>query len=97
MDIKVKQYMNRFPDIKQLTINKSNRPNKRFVASFFKNGKHKTVHFGSNSRSTFFDNNKLLDKRNAYQARASKITNKSGRYTYKLSGTPNSFSYYLLW
>lgn len=97
MDIKIKYYLNKFPDIKDLTIKRSNIDGKRYVAHFTKNNKRRTVHFGSDSRSTFFDDNTLLNKRKAYQARASKIKNKEGKYTYNISGTPNSFSYYILW
>lgn len=46
--------------------------------------KGKKVHFGQ-------------QKRSAYRARASKIRNKEGQYTYEIRNTPNYLAYNILW
>lgn len=58
--------------------------------------KGKTVHFGSDTSNTFLEG-ATEQKRNAYQARASKIKNKDGKYTYKIPYTANYLSYNILW
>jgi hypothetical protein len=37
------------------------------------------------------------ERRNNYRKRASKITNKEGKYTYKNKNSPNYWSYFYLW
>jgi ribosome-associated translation inhibitor RaiA len=93
---KIAQYKKKFPTVKNLVITPSKRPEKRFKAEFDIGQKHKTIHFGLKGAYTYFDGapNK---KRRLYQARASKITNKSGVYTYRKAGTANSLAYWILW
>lgn len=96
MNLNLAKYKKKFPQVKELSISKSNREGKRFVARFVMYGKQKTIHFGLHGAYTYFDG-APKSKRNAYRARASKITNLNGDYTYKIAGTANSFSYHLLW
>lgn len=58
--------------------------------------KGKKVHFGSATSTTFLEGADEK-KRNAYRARASKIKDKNGRYTYKIPGTANYYAFHLLW
>ena len=57
---------------------------------------NKWIHFGSSKSQTFLEG-ASEEKRQAYQARASKIKNKEGQYTYMIPGTPNYYSYNILW
>lgn len=74
-------------------IEKSRAKNKRFV-HIDSNGKR--TNFGDPNAKTFFDG-ATQEKRKSYQARASKIKNKQGEYTYKKKGTANYLAYNLLW
>jgi hypothetical protein len=88
--------MKRFPQVKNLIIYKSTRAGKRFTAEFDLAGVYHRVHFGLAGAFTWFDGAPAT-KRDSYRARASKIKNAQGRYTYKIAGTANSFAYYILW
>ena len=57
---------------------------------------NKIINFGSNIGSTFIDHHDQK-KRRAWQARHSKITNKQGKYVYKLPSSPAFWSWNLLW
>jgi hypothetical protein len=87
--------MRRFPAVKNLVLCKTTGP-KRFAAEFTMGGKHRIVRFGDPNGSTYADG-ASSQKRNSYRARASKITNARGQYTYKIPGTANSLAYWLLW
>lgn len=89
-------YKRKFPQVKNLEITESNKPDKRLKAEFIMNNKKYTVHFGQKKAYTYVDGASTI-KRNRYKARASKITNKNGEYTYLLPGTANSLSYHILW
>lgn len=96
MDSKVRKYMRLFPSVTDLQIYPSNRKGKRFTAEFTKGGKRQRVHFGQDTAHTYYDG-ASLEKRRGYRARASKITDKYGRYTYMRPGSANSFAYHILW
>ena len=83
MDKKIAEYTERFPYVTEMYITKSNRKNKRFKAKFILYGKHKVVHFGLLGAKTYFDG-ASKKKRDSYLARARKIKNKEGNYTYNL-------------
>lgn len=81
---------------------------KRFTAEFEIDGKARRVNFGQVGAKTYSDVPKagrempdfdmeMFKKRMSYMARASKITNSSGEYTYKIPGTANSFAFWILW
>lgn len=89
-------YIKKYPQIRDLYVIPSDVGNKRLTAIFNKNGKYKTVHFGLRGAFTYADG-ASKQKRDSYRARASKITNANGRFTYKIPGTANSFAYHLLW
>lgn len=57
---------------------------------------NKTIHFGAKSSITWIEG-ASEQKKNAYQARASKITNTQGEYTYLVKYTPNYLAYHVLW
>ena len=67
--------------------------NKRF-AHISKEGK--ITNFGDPNANTFYDG-ASQEKRKSYKARASKIKNKQGEYTYKKKGTANYLAYNVLW
>ena len=93
---KIKNYTRLFPRVKNLIIYKSTRAGKRFTAEFDLAGRHRMVHFGLAGAFTWFDGAEKT-KRDSYRARASKIKNAAGKYTYKIAGTANSFAYHILW
>lgn len=70
----------------------SPKPDKKIMVVI--NGKK--IHFGAKNSYTYLEgaDNK---KKESYQARASKITNKNGEYTYKIKYTPNYLAYHVLW
>jgi hypothetical protein len=70
----------------------SERPNKKIVIRI----KGKTIHFGQKQSQTYIEG-ASEQKRNAYRARSSKITNKKGEYTYLIPFTNNYLSYHILW
>lgn len=90
------KYMKKFPKVKKLRLTESDRHGKRLKALFMLDGKKHTIHFGDFYSETYYDGASET-KRRAYQARASKIKNKEGEFTYMIPGTANSFSYWLLW
>lgn len=92
----VAKYHRIFPSVKNLHILPSHSPHKRFTAIFNLNGRRRVVQFGQRGAFTFADG-APRSKRDSYLARASKITNARGQYTYRLPGTANSFAYWLLW
>ena len=54
------------------------------------------IHFGADGMSDY-TLHKDKERRARYRARASKITNKLGEYTYLDKTSPNYWSYHLLW
>lgn len=96
MEVKIKQYERRFPQVSSLSIKRSDKKSKRFRADFVMQGGHRTVHFGQPGAYTFYDG-APTKKMMAYKARASKIVNKDGQYTYLIPGTANSLAYWILW
>jgi len=96
IEAKLKTYMRRFPSVKRLTVEPSTAANKRLTARFVMDGRPRTVHFGQAGAFTWADGADRA-KRDAYRARASRITNAHGEYTYVIAGTANSFAYWLLW
>lgn len=96
MESRIKYYMQLFPQVKKLKIKPSNRDTKRFIAEFELNGIPQKIHFGQRGAYTYFDG-APKEKMLSYRARASKIKNKKGRYTYNIPGSANSFAYYILW
>lgn len=65
---------------------------KRFTVIY----KNKIIHFGSDSRKTYYD---IKDnrKRDAYYARHSMIKNKDGNYVINDKNSPSYWSAKLLW
>jgi len=92
----INKYNRLFPQVKKLHVRTSDSKNKRLTATFVLNDKLHMVHFGLAGAYTYADG-APKSKRDSYQARASKITNAAGRYTYKIPGTANSLAYHLLW
>lgn len=90
------KYHRLFPSVKNLVVVPSSSLNKRLTAVFYMGGRRHVVHFGLRGATTYADGASKA-KRDSYRARASKITNASGQYTYKIPGTANSFAYHLLW
>lgn len=93
---KIRAYKQKFPQVKDLHITESDSEHKRLRAEFTLRGKHKVVHFGLKTAYTWADGAPKA-KRDSYRARASKITNADGKYTYVIPGTANSFAYWILW
>jgi hypothetical protein len=91
---KAAKYVNRFPVVKDLVITEI-KGNRRFKAVFKMHNRVHTVQFGT-SYDTYFDRKDKV-KRDSYRARASKIKNGDGEYTYMKPGTANSFAYWILW
>ena len=56
----------------------------------------KRIDFGAKGSNTWLEG-ASKQKRDAYRARASKITNKNGEYTYLIRYTPNFLAYNILW
>jgi hypothetical protein len=54
------------------------------------------IHFGARNSVTFLEGASEA-KRDSYRARASKIKNKEGNFTYNIKYTPNFLSYFILW
>lgn len=95
MDKKIIEYQRRFKNITDLVVQEINKV-KRYKATFKLHGKPKSVRFGQINAYTFLDGADQK-KRNSYRARASKIKNNAGQYTYLIGGTANSLAYWLLW
>lgn len=70
----------------------SKNKNKKYYVVY--NGKK--IHFGHPDYKDYLDH-KDNDRRDKYKARASKIKNKQGQYTYKLKSSPNYWAYNILW
>jgi len=70
----------------------SSRKNKKYMVNY----RGTPVHFGDSRYEDFLDH-KDNERRHRYRQRASKIVNKLGQLTYKIRGTPNYYSYHLLW
>jgi len=92
----IQSYSARFPTVKNLIVFPSWLPTKRLVASFDLDEKKHIVHFGQRGAKTYADGTTKIRQR-SYKARASKIKNNAGEYTYKIPGTANSLSYFVLW
>jgi hypothetical protein len=90
------EYEKRFPQVKNLVLSVSTASGKRLTATFVLHGQKCMVHFGLKGAYTYSDG-APPEKRDSYKARASKITNAKGEYTYMIPGTANSFAYWLLW
>jgi hypothetical protein len=70
----------------------SNRPDKKIKVVI----DGQTIHFGDKNSTTYLEG-ASDEKRDAYRARASKIKNKDGQYTYLIKYTPNYLAYHVLW
>ena len=79
-------------DVPYTYIGLSTRPNKKIMVVI----DGKTIHYGAKTSTTFIEG-ASEEKRKAYQARASKIKNKNGQYTYNLKYTPNFLAFHTLW
>lgn len=77
--------------IKNIKI--SDKPEKKLMAEL-KDGT--IIHFGQKDSITFLEGG-TEEKRQSYKARASKIKNKQGRFTFKIPFTSNFLAYNLLW
>ena len=93
---KIQEYMSKFPRVTELIVEPSDGAKKRFRAIYFLDGVMKSTTFGSRYGTTFIDG-ASAQTRYSFHARARKIKNKRGQYTYEILGTPNSFSFWLLW
>ena len=67
----------------------SDKPDKKIMVKI----EGKWNHFGAKNSQTFIEG-ASEQKRDSYRARASKITNKEGQYTYKIKYTPNFLAYW---
>lgn len=93
---KAAKYMREFPTVKNLHIVQNPKgSSRRFTATFDMKGDNYRVHFGT-SYDTYFDGAPKT-KRDSYRARASKITNRNGKFTFRIAGTKNSLAYHILW
>lgn len=79
-------------NIKYDSVSLSNRKDKKIKIVIDGNA----IHFGDKNSITHLEQPND-NKKNAYQARASKIKNKNGEYTYKIKYTPNFLAYHVLW
>ena len=70
---------------------------KKFSVYVKKNNKVKLINFGAKGYPDFRSKTATKQQRKSYLARARKIKNKSGQYTYKLKHSPNYWSYHYLW
>ena len=70
---------------------KSNRKNNKYVVEY----EGKKIHFGSTKYEDYLIH-KDLDRRDKYLAKAKKITNKNGDFTYDSPSFPNYWSVKLL-
>ena len=70
----------------------SKRKNNKYVVEY----EGKKIHFGSTKYEDYLIH-KDLDRREKYLAKAKKITNKNGDYTYNSRSFPNYWSVKLLW
>ena len=71
----------------------SKRKNNKYVVEY----KDKKIHFGSTKYEDYSKKiHKDLDRREKYLAKAKKITNKNGDYTYESPSDPNYWSRKLL-
>ena len=73
-------------------VKESNRKNKKYVVTY----KGKDIHYGDTRYEDFLDHQDL-DRRHRYRVRASKITDKNGKLTYKDKTKPNFWSIHTLW
>lgn len=97
MNKQIQLYEQRFPSVTNLKIIEVNQCGKRYIAFFtYKKTTQMMVRFGQIGAFTYFDG-ASEKKQKSYKARASKITNKYGIFTYKKAGTANSFAYWILW
>lgn len=105
---KIPSYLKKFQNIKSIDIQPTDKKDKKYKAIITdKNGKIKTIHFGYKDSYTWSDfvadgkpsslRDEMKKKKYAYKARASKIINKQGEYTYLIPETANSLAYWLLW
>ena len=74
-------------------IQLSNKKDKKLLV-ITKDGKK--INFGLKNSHTFLEG-APKQKRDAYRARASKITNKDGEYTYLNYNSPNYWAFHILW
>lgn len=72
-----------------LKIEKSDRKNKKLVATFLKNGKLKRVHFGDSRYSDYLEHKSLI-RRDRYHLRHHKELKQD-------PDTPGALSLYILW
>ena len=73
-------------------LKESGRKNKKYVGTY----KGKDIHYGDSRYQDFIDHQDL-DRRHRYRQRASKITDKNGKLTYKDKSKANFWSYFTLW
>lgn len=86
---------------------KSNKKNKKYRVEFNLNNQLVSLDFGDKRYQQYRDSTPLklysnLDhydkkRRERYRARASKIRNKQGEFTYRNPMSPNYWSYFYLW
>jgi CRISPR/Cas system CMR subunit Cmr4 (Cas7 group RAMP superfamily) len=74
----------------------STREAKKGMTYVMKDGKKRLIHFGDKSMSDY-RLHKDEKRRKNYLARATKIKNKAGEYTYKDKNSPNYYSVKYLW
>lgn len=75
-----------------IEIYSSNAKNKKFYTIY----QGKKIHFGDNRYEDFLQHGDKK-RRELYRARASKIKDKKGNYTYLDKTKPNYYSYHILW
>ena len=73
-------------------VQPSTRKNKKYVVTY----KGKNIHYGDSRYEDYLDHNDT-ERRHRYRVRASKITDKDGKLTYKDKTKPNFWSYFTLW
>ena len=73
-------------------VRESPRKGKKYVVTY----KGKDIHYGAKGYQDFIDHQDL-DRRHRYRVRASKITDKNGKLTYKDKTRANFWAYHTLW
>ena len=73
-------------------LRQSTRQGKRYMVLY----NDRWIHFGSRTGSTYIDH-KDDQKRSAWRARHSKITNSKGELVHKLKTSPSYWAWHILW
>lgn len=92
---KIKRYA-KLKNLKLISYGISQNKDKKYFVEISYRDKHKKIHFGNINYEDYTKHKNKL-RRQSYQARASKITDKYGNYSYKNPFQANFWAYYCLW